>query len=53
MPNSEYLNECAEQVDNSKAEHSLSRLSQAALDKAAKKGVHNNLNSTLNILAVL
>ena len=53
MPNSEYLNECAGQVDDSKAEQSLSRLSQAALDKATHKGVHNNLNSTLTILAVL
>ena len=49
VPNSEYLNEWAGQVDDSKAEHSLSRLSQAALDKATNKGVHNNLNSTLTL----
>ena len=53
MPNLEYLNEWAGHVDDSKAEHSLSCLSQAALDKATNKGVHNNLNSTLTILAVL
>jgi hypothetical protein len=47
--NAEYLNESVGQVDDPRAEHSLSCLPHADLNQTTNKGVHNNLNCTLTI----